>query len=401
MSPSRTSGFKARPSGAARLVNEIGEAIRSGRLCRGDRLVPIRELAQQHGVSFGTAQKAMGQLERDGLVRRAQGSGTYVTYGPEKRTQSNTVYLLMDSREHVYGHIAASVVDELQDTPLTSVTASRRPDRGMEQFDRLVEAFRRQAPHAIVLHWREPKLEDEIARICDGRTRVIVTMAPHFRMPETWMTVGPNYEATFRMIGRHLMSLGHRRVGMIIHARVTRPERPESYREVRIGHTEQIRALGHALREGGIPRGGLTIHYMHEPWPSHKAPAPLQSPERTDRIAAWLSQPDRPTAVVGEDSKLIEVVRAAEQLGLRVPEDLAVVGLGNTPWARACDLTSVCYHEELIGKRIAEIVCADEDRVRDSAIHIHTRTDLVVRSSCGSARRCELPGASQVEESVT
>jgi DNA-binding LacI/PurR family transcriptional regulator len=47
-----------------------------------------------------------------------------------------------------------------------------------------------------------------------------------------------------------------------------------------------------------------------------------------------LSLPDRPTAVfAGSDMQALGVLRAAHQLGLRVPEDLSVVGYDDLPLA--------------------------------------------------------------------
>src|SRR5699024_8371020 len=48
----------------------------------GDRLPSERALAAEHGVGINTVRRAVGSLERDGLVRRVQGSGTYLAPVP-------------------------------------------------------------------------------------------------------------------------------------------------------------------------------------------------------------------------------------------------------------------------------------------------------------------------------
>jgi len=69
----------ARPLHAA-IAEQLTAAIADGRLQSGTRLPPERELAATLGVSRMTVRQALGELERDGLVRRRVGrtGGTFV-----------------------------------------------------------------------------------------------------------------------------------------------------------------------------------------------------------------------------------------------------------------------------------------------------------------------------------
>src|SRR5262245_36326218 len=58
---------------------ELAERIDGGRLAAGTRLPSEPELAAEFGVSRATLREALRALERQGLVRRRWGSGTYVT----------------------------------------------------------------------------------------------------------------------------------------------------------------------------------------------------------------------------------------------------------------------------------------------------------------------------------
>ncbi len=60
----------------------LGSAIRSGRLSPGDRLPPLRELADELAVNVNTLRAVYGRLEADGLIETRHGSGTYVRRGP-------------------------------------------------------------------------------------------------------------------------------------------------------------------------------------------------------------------------------------------------------------------------------------------------------------------------------
>jgi DNA-binding FadR family transcriptional regulator len=54
-------------------------AIESGVLRPGDRLPPLRELAEEVGVNANTLRAAYAKLEADGLIETRHGSGTFVT----------------------------------------------------------------------------------------------------------------------------------------------------------------------------------------------------------------------------------------------------------------------------------------------------------------------------------
>ena len=63
---------------AHQLQERLRDAIRSGRLARGERLPASRALAAQLGVSRGVVVDTYAQLESEGYLRSAQGSGTLV-----------------------------------------------------------------------------------------------------------------------------------------------------------------------------------------------------------------------------------------------------------------------------------------------------------------------------------
>jgi DNA-binding FadR family transcriptional regulator len=59
----------------------IRAAVASGRLCAGDRLPGLREVADQLGVNHNTVRAAVAKLETDGLLETRHGSGTFVVAG--------------------------------------------------------------------------------------------------------------------------------------------------------------------------------------------------------------------------------------------------------------------------------------------------------------------------------
>ena len=69
------------------LTDQLTLSILKGEYPPGGRLPPVRELAAQAGVNPNTMQRALAELERDGLVYSQRTAGRFVT---EDNTMINT-----------------------------------------------------------------------------------------------------------------------------------------------------------------------------------------------------------------------------------------------------------------------------------------------------------------------
>jgi DNA-binding LacI/PurR family transcriptional regulator len=93
----------------------------------------------------------------------------------------------------------------------------------------------------------------------------------------------------------------------------------------------------------------------------------------------------RPTAVFGVvDELAVGAIQCAREVGLRVPEDLSVIGMNDLEMAQICDppLTTVRIFREEMGrvavKRLVELIQNPQQRAR----RIDVLCELVKRASC-------------------
>ncbi len=63
----------------SQLVEQIKLGIVSGSLLPGERLPSVRDMAAEAGVNPNTMQRALQELERDGMVYSQRTAGRYVT----------------------------------------------------------------------------------------------------------------------------------------------------------------------------------------------------------------------------------------------------------------------------------------------------------------------------------
>ena len=64
------------------LVDGIRAAIKTGALTPGQQLPTVQEVTEKLSIARGTIKRAYDELERDGLVEKVQGRGTFVRYQP-------------------------------------------------------------------------------------------------------------------------------------------------------------------------------------------------------------------------------------------------------------------------------------------------------------------------------
>ena len=63
----------------SQLVEQIKLGIVSGKLLPGERLMSVRDMATEAGVNPNTMQRALQELERDGMVYSQRTAGRFVT----------------------------------------------------------------------------------------------------------------------------------------------------------------------------------------------------------------------------------------------------------------------------------------------------------------------------------
>lgn len=166
---------------------------------------------------------------------------------------------------------------------------------------------------------------------------------------------------------RHLLELGHRRIACISGPSTVRPS------------AERINGYTQALEEAGLgfePQL-FQIGNFH---PNSGYQAALE----------LLQIPDPPTAVFAcNDLMAIGVIRAASELGRRVPDDLALVGFDDIELAAYTipPLTTISQPIDLMGEIAAKKLI---ERIEEDGLQEPTRqllpVELVVRGSSGAKR---------------
>jgi DNA-binding LacI/PurR family transcriptional regulator len=175
----------------------------------------------------------------------------------------------------------------------------------------------------------------------------------------------------------HLLSIGHRRIGLI-----TGPQHLTTGRERQEGYEQALKEFGLAIDPALIRRADFR-----------------QVAESRQQALELLTLPQRPTALFTANTMItLGALTAIQELGLRIPDDIAIAAFDDIPWATLLNppLTAVPQPTYALGKTAGEMLLAriaDPDR---PPAQIRLELQLVVRESCGAHRRMNMAaGASQ------
>lgn len=187
-----------------------------------------------------------------------------------------------------------------------------------------------------------------------------VVVDPRTPPPPDIAAVSAAHSSGARAVADHLIALGHRDIGVIAG--------PDEWL------AGDARLAGHraALAKAGI--------LLTEDRLRHIEPTTAEG----RRAAAEILDRTRPTAIVCFNDKVaVGTMQAARERGLRVPEDLSIVGFDDIDLSEATDppLTTVRQPLQEMGSIAVTQLMRMLDGHRPEALHIELATTLVVRGS--------------------
>jgi DNA-binding LacI/PurR family transcriptional regulator len=184
-------------------------------------------------------------------------------------------------------------------------------------------------------------------------------------------------EGGARAAADHVVGLGHRDILVIA------VERPQTPAERVVGQREGVAERRLRGYRAGLAAGGLTLD---DEWVV-AGRASIDGGESAFQ-RAW-SFGLRPTAILAMgDAMAIGAMRAARQLGLRVPDDVSVVGFDDIDLAALVDPALTTVHQPIRqkGTDAVRLLLAElELRPGHQPEHLRLETRLIVRGSTGPA----------------
>lgn len=301
------------------LVNELRGVVES--MPADARFPTEREISEQYGVSRFTVVKAVNQLAQEGHLYRIQGRGTFrgaqpAAHPAERKTAlfflAHALTELVSRNDYIMAEMAQGVIDSLgREANLVLAPIPRDEDETRFCAERISHPS---TDGMILFPWMN--------------IRALVRLATNLRKPFVLLNVKHDYALAHnailadeaegaRLLTRYLLDQGHRAIAYVTTEHHKAQHNPD------LVLTDRFAGYHRALEEAGVPFDpGLVTR-----WRGPQADADVTAIEDLVRDEAR-----RPTALfVANDLVAEKVLAMLRRRGLRVPEDISVVGYDDAP----------------------------------------------------------------------
>ena len=328
-------------------------------------MITIKDVAKRAGVSVATVSRVMNKS------------------GPVSPEAAERIHEAAEALHYVPHGGARSLI-----TARTSTIGVLLPDvygAFFSEMIRGIDVTARQSGYHLLLsgsHDQHAGMQAAM-RAMRGRTDGIIAMSPHFdsatlveHLPaslpvvllscvahdDPYPVLAIDNAGGAEAMVAHLLALGHRRIAMV--------QGPEGHFDT----AERLLGYRRALASAGIA-----------PDPAYEMPGDFTEATGQQAVQRLLALPVPPTAIFcANDAMAIGAVFAVHDAGLRVPDDVTVVGFDDIPMAQYLSppLTSVHVPVFEMGARAAaRLVAALRGDPIPEPWHERLATRLVVRAS--------------------
>ncbi|MDQ0425874.1 LacI family DNA-binding transcriptional regulator [Cellulomonas iranensis] len=333
----------------------------------GRRTVTIAEIATLAGVSVPTVSKVLNGRADVAAATRARVEAILEEHSYRRRRGrgSGDPSLIDLVFHHIDNAWAQEVIKGVEDAAaarrvgvvLSELGGAHRPPQDL--IDDILA--RRPLGVLLVLSTLDATQRHQL----ESRSIPFVVVDTFGEPPAGVPTVGSNNWNGGLIATRHLLALGHRRIGVIAGPPdvLCSRARVDGYRS--------------ALAEAGVEADPELVR-----WGDFHVTGGYEHGLRL------LQRADRPTAIfAGSDYQCLGVMRAVRELGLSIPEDVSVVGYDDIPLAQwlGPSLTTVRQPLREMAGTATQMVLSLAAGERPANLRIDLATELVVRESTAPA----------------
>lgn len=324
--------------------------------------ITIATIAREAGVSVATVSKVLNgkndvsQSTKD-HVESVISAHNYKRR-PSKASRSQLIELVIHELDSAWSsEIIQAVEAQARDANLSLVLSDLR---GEVQVPReLMDSIVERQPIGVILVMAT--LDPAQVELLKARSIPLVVLDTYGEEPVGVASIGSDNWSGGYAATRHLTDLGHKRIAVI-----SGPNRFLSSRARVDGYRGAIDGAGLEIDKDLIRWGDFYLEggYAH--------------------ALELLALSDPPTAIfAGSDMQALGVMRAAKELGLRIPQDLSVVGYDNIPLTEWLDtrLTTISQSLRTMGASATEMLLTLAEGGTLIAPKINLSTELIVRES--------------------
>ncbi|GIP27565.1 GntR family transcriptional regulator [Paenibacillus sp. J23TS9] len=355
------------------IMEDLKEKILSGEYKEEQQLPTEVELAEQSGVSRITSKRALIELEREGLIYRKRGSGSYVKKqeqrgGPgEMGANTSTPIISM-----ILPYMATSELDFIKgatdylDTKgyyLSIHNSNWSKEREREFLLRIPK----NGSNGIILYPISTISNIDVLNVLYWNDYPLVMIDQYVESLPVTSVVSDNFNGGY-MIAKQMIELGHERIAFISSIAI----------EFRSSVRDRYQGYCKALRDHGLPVDPeLTIVDFYR-----EADMDTSNMFYKNMISRIMEL--GVTAIQAEHDHLaVDLLRSALDMGVQVPGQLSIAGFDDHMISSLVEvpLTTIAQDYSEIGRKAAELIVSQIEERDKSPERVLTPVRLVERAS--------------------
>jgi GntR family transcriptional regulator of arabinose operon len=346
------------------IVDWAKQYLREKSFASGDKFLSEAELCELHGASRQTVRQALAVLERQNVIWRKRGSGTFVQsprHYNVKQTLTVGVVTTYFS-DYIFPDIVTGIERELTKNNVAMQLITTH-NHTFDEANALQSLILQDIDGLIVEPSKSALPNPNVALYDEIKSRNVPLVFFNARYPWSNLPLVAIDDAEAgRVTTEYLLSLGHEEIyGFFVFDDIQGHLRYKGFTEALISHGIHLaeeRALWYSTRDTDIFFSELAA-----------------------RVKSVL---EKATAIVCYNDKLaVSMLDVCKKMGVRVPEDISIVGIDDSNLASICEvpLTTVVHPKQALGKKTAEMVLSMIRGVELSIDDYLYRPKLVIRDS--------------------
>ncbi|MEC0239003.1 GntR family transcriptional regulator [Paenibacillus dokdonensis] len=355
------------------IMEDLKEKILSGEYKEEQQLPTEVELAEQSGVSRITSKRALIELEREGLIYRKRGSGSYVKKQEQRGSQgemgANTSTPIISM---ILPYMATSELDFIKgatdylDTKgyyLSIHNSNWSKEREREFLLRIPK----NGSNGIILYPISTISNIDVLNVLYWNDYPLVMIDQYVESLPVTSVVSDNFNGGY-MIAKQLIALGHERIAFISSIAI----------EFRSSVRDRYQGYCKALRDHGLPVDPeLTIVDFYR-----EADMDTSNMFYKNMISRIMEL--GVTAIQAEHDHLaVDLLRSALEMGIQVPGQLSIAGFDDHMISSLVEvpLTTIAQDYSEIGRKAAELIVSQIEERDKSPERALVPVRLVERAS--------------------
>ena len=324
-----------------RVHDYVLRQVAAGVFRRGDTLPSEAELASDLGVGHYSVRQAMVELSRTGVVRRVRSRGTIVTldrpHGIAKEKKTGFALVVPEIVSRVYPPLIKGFGEGATAAQEQSLLMETTMDI-YKQGDAILRLLQNKVAGVAIVPTPDPMPDHQLEAFRSHDTPLVFCHRRTTSLSAPLITW--SWEEVGRLAAATLSDLGHRRIAFIDTIKTPTSAGYE------VGLRKELNDRGISTSDQNVLYGehfliGTEVEYTEE------------------IIQHVLDAPDRFTAVFCADDYLAErLYLAASRRGIRVPEELSILGFGPThrDGGLCAGMGAVVVDEIELGRKAASLI---------------------------------------------